>query len=1004
GTQGQGRVFYSAWNGDDTAWTDPNFPASIRQAITWTIGPRVAAQLAALRIEPLHLSDPIVPVPNYERRAVEPKLQAPLSTAEAAKHFQIPPGFELQLFAAEPLITGNPEAMAWDERGRLWIAETRDYPNNPQPAGQGHDVIKILEDTDHDGRADRATIFADSLSIVSSLVFVNGGIIVSQAGEFVSLKDTNGDDKADVRTSLITGWGVRDTHALASNLKYGLDNWIWGAVGYSGFNGIVGGQAHTFNQALYRFTPDGSQMEHMANFTNNTWGLGFNETFDVFGSTANGEHSDYVAIPRPYYQGVTGLRGDGKKKLDGHYAMQPNTPRIRQVDVQGGFTAAAGHNFYTARAFPKEYWNRIAFVNEPTGHVVHRAIIERQGSGFTEKDGWNIAASDDEWFAPVHAEVGPDGALWLLDFYDFIIQHNPTPGGAIARGHQYLNGRGNAYDTPLREHDRGRIYRLAWKGARPYTAIALSASRPLELVQALRNDNMFWRTTAQRLLVERGRTDVLPQLIAIVNDRAVDAIGLNSPAVHALWTMQGLGLLEGTNTAALEAATRALTHPAAGVRKAAQSVLPKTAQSVTALLGAGALDDQDLNVRLNALLALSQMPASADAGRAIYRASKGREAIEDEWLPEAIWIAATKHRDGFLEAYARDIGVGEFMRVGVRGARGADWSAAALADADWMSIAAPKVWSETPLGELVGTVWFRRAIDLPAAAAGAPAVIHLGIVDDTDVTYVNGIRINGTTNQRNLGRQYTIPAGVLVAGRNVIAVRISNVNGRGGFAGEPVPLTGGATPVAGPVLTGMVLAGDGFSVTLSGEWRAKIEEIWQGGRRREIIQAIPIAQQFLLANSPVADMFKEAPTARSATAAAAGPAARPDRAGSTRSVALSVVAGEMTFSQALITARAGQRVEITFSNTDDLQHNLVVFQRGNMAAYEKELFGSMNDAGAQARGFVPDSPNVLIASPLLNAGESAVIAFDAPTEPGEYPYVCSFPGHWLMMRGILKVE
>ena len=142
-------------------------------------------------------------------------------------------------------------------------------------------------------------------------------------------------------------------------------------------------------------------------------------------------------------------------------------------------------------------------------------------------------------------------------------------------------------------------------------------------MQALRNDNMFWRTTAQRLLVERGKTDVLPQLIAIVNDRTVDTIGLNSPAVHALWTMHGLGVLDGRNALALDAAKRALTHPAAGVRKAAQSVLPKTAQSVTDLLSAGALNDKDLNVRLNALLALSQMPASAEAGRAIYLVEQG---------------------------------------------------------------------------------------------------------------------------------------------------------------------------------------------------------------------------------------------------------------------------------------------------------------------------------------------------------------------------------------------
>ena len=136
--------------------------------------------------------------------------------------------------------------------------------------------------------------------------------------------------------------------------------------------------------------------------------------------------------------------------------------------------------------------------------------------------------------APVHAEVGPDGSVWFADFYDFIIQHNPTPGAPVTGGYAYQNGRGNAYDTPLREHQRGRIYRVTWKGAKPYTPMALHADRPAELVAALKNDNMFWRTTAQRLLVERGKADVLPQLIALVNDRTVDKIGINAGAIHAL--------------------------------------------------------------------------------------------------------------------------------------------------------------------------------------------------------------------------------------------------------------------------------------------------------------------------------------------------------------------------------------------------------------------------------------------------------------------------------------
>jgi putative membrane-bound dehydrogenase-like protein len=1013
-THGKGRVFYTAYGHDERVWANPTFHTLIRNAMTWAIGPQVAAQLAALKLQPVRLTDPAVPIPNYERRPQPPKYQQPLSPTEATKHIQVPPGFELQLFASEPLVTGNPIAMTWDERGRLWLAETKDYPNNPQPIGQGNDVIRILEDTNRDGRADKATTFADKLTIVSSLVLVEGGLLVSQAGEIVALKDTDGDDKADLRESMIRGFGTRDTHALASNLRYGLDNQIWGAVGYSGFNGTVGGETHNFNQAIYRFTRDAGRLEHMATFTNNMWGVGFNETFDLFGSTANGEHSVHVAIPHSYYRGVAGLRGDGKRKIDGHYAMHPNTPRIRQVDVQGGFTAVAGHSFYTARAFPQEYWNRVAFVSEPTGHVVHRAIIERKGSGFAETDGWNLAASDDEWFAPVHAEVGPDGAVWILDFYDFIIQHNPTPTGAVVQNHPYLNGRGNAYETPLREHDRGRVYRVVWKGAKPSSPLSLSQSRPAELVEALRHDNMFWRTTAQRLIVERGQTDVLPQLISVADNASVDAIGLNSPAVHALWTMHGLGVLDGSNGPALEAAKRGLRHPAAGVRKTATLVLPKTAQSVTDIMGAGVLTDGDLSVRLNGLLALSQMPASAEAGRAVYELSKAKEVIDDEWLPEAIWIAASRHSDGFLDAYADEIGLSSFMRTAVRGARGersagVDWSASTLDESGWTTIEAPKVWAETPLGEHIGTVWFRRAIDLPPAAAGKPATIRFGIVDDTDVTYINGVRINATTNQRNMTRQYRIPAGVLAAGRNVVAVRISNVNGRGGFVPDP-PGSAGATapPIAGPVLTGMVIAGDGFSVPLAGPWRARVEETWDGGRPREILTSVPIAEQFLMANSPITNMLGEVTPASSSrtpsTGASASAAAPTPGTPGALAVALSVVTGEMKFNLTTITARAGQRIEITFDNTDDMQHNIVIFKRGDMAAYEKELYGSMNDANAQARGFVPDSPNVLIASQLLNARESTVLAFDAPTEPGDYPFVCSFPGHWMTMRGVLRVR
>ena len=155
-------------------------------------------------------------------------------------------------------------------------------------------------------------------------------------------------------------------------------------------------------------------------------------------------------------------------------------------------------------------------------------------------------ASSDEWMGPVHAEVGPDGAVWVADWYDFIIQHNPTP-SPDRGGYQAQNGKGNAYENPLRDHEQGRIYRVVYKNAKPYTPVKLDRNNPATLVAALENDNMFWRTTAQRLIVESKNTSVLPELYKLVNNKNVDEIGLNAPAVHALWTMHGLGALHGSN-------------------------------------------------------------------------------------------------------------------------------------------------------------------------------------------------------------------------------------------------------------------------------------------------------------------------------------------------------------------------------------------------------------------------------------------------------------------------
>jgi putative membrane-bound dehydrogenase-like protein len=470
-------------------------------------------------------------------------------------------------------------------------------------------------------------------------------VVVHQAPHTLYLKDTDGDDKADVRKVLFTGWSTSDTHAGPSNLHYGFDNWLYGMVGYAGFEGRVGGERQSFRTGFYRFLPDGSKMEFLRNTNNNSWGVGFSEEGILFGSTANNNPSVYLPIPNRYYESVRGwsARALGGIAVDSYF--HPITEKIRQVDHHGKFTAAAGHALYTARTYPPIYWNKTAFVTDPTGHLAATFELQPSGADFVARYGWNLLASDDEWCAPVMAEVGPDGNVWVIDWYNFIVQHNPTPIG-------YKTGRGAAYETELRDKKHGRIYRIVPRNASASKPFSLAGATPEKLVATLKNDNLFWRRHAQRLLVERGNKDVVPELLKLAGDTSLDGIGLNVGAIHALWTLHGLAALDGNDAKPTAAAISALKHPSAGVRRNALGVLPRTEEGLRAVLEARLLNDPEPQVKLAALLALAEMPPSPKAGQAVSEFLSVAQHRDDRWLREAATSAAARHDLGFLEAVA----------------------------------------------------------------------------------------------------------------------------------------------------------------------------------------------------------------------------------------------------------------------------------------------------------------------------------------------------------------
>ncbi len=688
-THGQGRVFYTAWGHDTRTWSQPGFQNLLQRGIRWAcggdpsvVGPYreaeqfIAPTMTAQRSDviPFEYEEVGPKIPNYlagEKWGVQgevlSKMQKPLAPLESLKHYVTPEGFHLELFVSEPELQGKPIAMNWDAAGRLWVCETVDYPNELQPPGQGRDRIRVCEDTDQDGRADKFTVFAEQLSIPTSIEFCQSGVIVQTGVETLYLRDNDGDGRADQREVLISGWTLGDTHGGVSNFQYGLDNHYWAMQGYNTSKPkYAGGEHPGFRMGPFRFStsrdvahPTVTDVEFIRSTTNNSWGLGTSEEGLIFASTANRAPSFFVPIPNRYYERVRGwtpsLLADA---IAPDHLFKPITDKVRQVDHHGGYTAGAGHALYTARTYPRSWWNRLAFVCGPTGHLVGTYVLNRHGATYRDSNEFNLVASDDEWAAPIMAEVGPDGNMWIVDWYNYIVQHNPTPQG-------FETGKGNAYESDLRDKKHGRIYRLVYDGDEGQqgasTAPQLDPAQPQALVAALQHPNRLWRRHAQRLLVERGERDVVPLLIDMLADNAVDATGNNAGVTHALWTLHGLTesgdspSTDGKRKSPLdgllpEVWSRLLSHPAAGVRRNALLTLPSSQASVELIVQSGRLRDSDAQVQLAALMALADMPPSAVAGKALAQLSAESVFLQDHYLKEGVICAASAHAEAYLIA------------------------------------------------------------------------------------------------------------------------------------------------------------------------------------------------------------------------------------------------------------------------------------------------------------------------------------------------------------------
>lgn len=593
----------------------------------------------------------------------------PKPAAEAMKTFELHPEFNVTL-AADENVAEKIMSLDWDPQGRLWVVETPEYPGGrdierndarispwrtrePDKYRPGtkeprepRDRVSILEDTNGDGVMDKKTVFADGLELPTSFVFYKDGVIVSQAPDTFWIRDTDGDGKADKREVLFTGWGTRDTHAVTSNLRWGPDGWVYGAVGYSAGDVTSGDGSKKFGRitaGLYRFRPDGSVLEQYASGSCNTWGCEVAPDGDIFFSTATcGEPILHVVLPEKILSraGVPGVRA--AKPIIAQNKVFPARTEHRQpylqIDWVGAFTAASGATIYDGGAWPAKWqgpsW--AFFVHEPTVWLTHQEFLDPAGVSYqgrleSGRDGKHFLASTDYWFKPIHSRVGPDGSLYVVDFYNQIAVHNDTRGPP--------HGARNAATRPDRDHHFTRLYRVAHKEAQKLPAFDLAAKDASKFVAMLDHPNGWVRATANRLLSEgAGRQSIEALETQARNGRT------GYGRMNALWALHNLNALD------TELIVTAARDQDAVVRKNAMRIAAErdnTATEPPLDLVRAMLSDSNQRVRLAALVAGTTITPNRQLADALVAAWP---TLQDPHLETAALAISAKDPLLFVEA------------------------------------------------------------------------------------------------------------------------------------------------------------------------------------------------------------------------------------------------------------------------------------------------------------------------------------------------------------------
>lgn len=461
----------------------------------------------------------------------------PYSAQEAVRRMTVPDGFTVEVVAAEPDIV-NPIAMTFDDRGRIWVTESVEYPR--KAAGVGRDRVRVLEDTDGDGRVEIVSVFAEGLNIPTGIAVGYGGVWILNAPDLLFCREKDGKEMS--REVVLTGFGRADSHELPSSLTWGPDGWLYGLNGVFNPSRVVSnnGKTYDFTCAMWRVHPHTREFQVFAEGTSNPYGIAWDSGGSAIIEVCHWANDHlFHFVETGYYQRQAG-------------AYPPFTWKIGSITDHGHQkTAYCGIANLDSGAFPEQYRGRIC-VGNLHGGCINVDRLERDGSTYIARGEPDLLTANDVWFMPVALKVGPDGCLYVLDWYD-----------------RYHCSQDAARDPEGVDRLKGRLYRLRYGNAPRAKPFDLGTETDEQLVARLGSDNIFFRESAQRLLTERGGSESLrASLQSLVTNRQAP----RKQRLHALWSAMGIGALDTSFHVQLladpDAAIRAWAVRAAGNARA----------------------------------------------------------------------------------------------------------------------------------------------------------------------------------------------------------------------------------------------------------------------------------------------------------------------------------------------------------------------------------------------------------------------------------------------------